>query len=137
MIGLYLNFGGNAREAAQYYAEAFGGEVTAMMNFDEMPGDDQKEMKGMEPLVIHANVSTFAGQIMMSDTMPGEDPIPSSALWISVSHEDLQKVRDTFDALAKEGEVIMPLGETFFNPLYGQLRDKYGFYWMFMSSEGM
>lgn len=37
--------------------------------------------------------------------------------------------------MAEEGEVIMPLEETFFSPLYGQVKDKYGFYWMIMSSE--
>lgn len=135
MITTYLVFGGNAKEAVDYYAKVFDGNVSYMMRYNDMPEKDKEEMKVMEDAVIHANVDTFVGQIMLSDSMPDEKPTPSGALWINVSHEDLDKLQKVFDAMAEEGEVIMPLEETFFSPLYGQVKDKYGFYWMIMSSE--
>lgn len=135
MITTYLVFGGNAKEAVDYYSKVFDGNVSYMMRYNDMPEKDKEEMKGMEDAVIHANVDTFVGQIMLSDSMPDEKPTPSDALWINVSHEDLDKLKEVFDAMAEEGEVIMPLEETFFSPLYGQVKDKYGFYWMIMSSE--
>ena len=65
--------------------------------------------------------------LLLSDSMPGEKPIPSDALWISVSHDDNEKLQKAFDSMAEEGEIIMPLGVTFFSPFYGQVKDKYGF----------
>lgn len=136
MLEVYLNFNGNAREAAAYYAEAFGGEVTAMMNFDQMPKEDQQ---GMDPMmnnrVVHANVSIFAGQIMMSDTWMGEEATHGNALHILLSHSDHDKIRTVFDNLAKDGQVIQALEPAFFSPLFGQVTDKYGFSWMMMSDQ--
>ena len=52
-----------------------------------------------------------------------------------LSRNDLERLRRVFERLAKDGEVIMPLEPAFFSPLFGQVRDKFGFYWMIMSSE--
>ena len=37
-----------------------------------------------------------------------------------------------FDALADGGEVQMPLGQTFWSPCYGMLKDRFGVHWMVM-----
>ena len=135
MIEVYLNFSGQGAEAAAHYAKAFGGEITYMMRFSDMPKEAGELREGMADRVIHANVTTYAGQIMLSDTDEDNVSPPSDAMWISVSHSDHDKLRATFDALARDGEVLMPLGPTFFSPFYGQLKDKYGFHWMLMAQE--
>ncbi len=35
-----------------------------------------------------------------------------------------------FNALSDGGQVIMPLGNTFFSPCFGMLADKFGVHWM-------
>jgi PhnB protein len=37
-----------------------------------------------------------------------------------------------FEALSQGGQVVMPIGPTFFSPCYGQLNDRYGVRWMVM-----
>lgn len=99
------------------------------------PAEQGKVSDDWKNLVIHANVKTFAGDIMLSDNPPDQVSAPSAALNICLSHTDLERLRRVFERLAKDGEVIMPLEPTFFSPLFGQVRDKFGFYWMIMSSE--
>lgn len=136
MIEVYLNLNGNAREAAEYYAKALGGEVTFLMTADQMPEGERGNLPPMAgDKVIHANVTTFAGQIMLSDNFPGQEVEPSAAMNITLSHTDLGKIRAAFDALARDGQVGMPLEPAFFSPLFGVVVDKYGFSWMMMSSE--
>jgi PhnB protein len=131
MIEVYLSFSGNAAQAAQYYADVFQAGAPYVMRFSDIPKQDQEDLPPeMEELVMYANVKTFAGDIMMSDEMPGARTIPNTGIWVSVTHEDERLIKRTFDALAKDGEIIMPLEQTFFSPLYGQLKDKFGFYWM-------
>ena len=91
--------------------------LTYLMSYDHIPEQDKQEMRGMEDAIIHANVDTFATE----DSMPGEKPIPSDALWISVFHDDNEKLQKAFDAMAEEGD-HMPLGETFFSPFHGQVK---------------
>ena len=134
MIEVYLNMNGNAREAANYYAEVFKAPAPYIMNTADMPQEDQSQMPpGAENMVIYANVKTFAGDIMLSDRMPGEaSVVPNDSIWINLSHKDHALLRQSFERLARDGMIIMPLEPAFFSPLYGQVRDKYGFSWMVM-----
>ncbi|MGI6235083.1 MAG: VOC family protein [Christensenellales bacterium] len=136
MIEVYLSFNGNAAEAAAFYQQVFDAPEPYIMRFSDMPREEQEQTPpGAEDLVMYANVKTYAGDIMMSDMMPGTSVTPNEGVWITFSHEDLGRLRRHFDALAKDGEVIMPLEQTFFSKLYGQVKDKFGFYWMIMSPE--
>ena len=133
MIEVYLNFPGNAREALTYYAEVFGAPAPYVMSFADMPEEDRAGAPaGMENMVIYGNLKTFAGDIMMSDDMPDRSAAPTNASWIAVTHTDDAAIRRVFEALAKDGEVLMPLEATFFSPLYGQVKDKFGHHWMLM-----
>jgi len=133
MIDVYLNFGGNTAEALAYYQKAFNAPDPYVMRFSQMPQEDQAQSKGMENLVIYSNLKTYAGDIMMSDEMPGQIPTPpGSSVWITVTHDEEDRIRGTFEFLARDGEILMPLEPTFFSPLYGQLKDKFGFHWMLM-----
>ena len=133
MIEVYLNFNGNAAEAAAYYAKVFEAPEPYIMRTSDMPAADQAGMPaGSENLVMHANVKTEVGDIMMSDLMPGSTVTPNESMWINYSCKDQERLRGFFDAMAKDGEVLMPLETTFFSPLYGQVKDKFGFHWMFM-----
>ncbi len=133
MIEVYLSFNGNAREAVAYYAQVFEADAPSIMYYSQMPADENAVIpKGSEDLVMHAAVTTFAGTLMMSDNEPGVITIPNPSVVLTLSHEDPDRLRRLFSALAKDGEVIMPLAETFFSPLYGQVKDRYGFYWNIM-----
>lgn len=133
MIEVYLNFPGNAAEAAAFYAKAFGAEAPDLMTYSQLPPDvDEGFPPEMGPLIMHGNIKTFAGDIMLSDDMPQEGLKPNTSNWILVSNADHARLKSTFDALLEGGEVIMALEPSFFSPLYGQLKDKFGFFWMFM-----
>ena len=136
MIEVYLNLNGQAAEAAAFYAQVFGASAPYILRFDEMPKEDQGDAPdSWGSLVMHANVKTFAGDIMLGDNLPGTTTTPSAANWINVSHSDLKRLRQVFEGLSEGGEVLMPLESTFFSPLYGQVKDKFGFHWMIMSDE--
>lgn len=133
MIEVYLNFPGNAAEAAAFYSKAFSAEAPSLMMYSQMPpGLGEGVPAEMSQWVMHGNIKTFAGDIMLSDDRPSEGLAPSKANWILVSNADHARMKNTFHALSEGGEVLMPLEPTFFSPLYGQLKDKFGFFWMFV-----
>ena len=133
MIEVYLNFPGNAAEAATFYAKAFGADAPDLMTYSQLPpGEDEGFPPEMGSLIMHGNIKTFAGDIMLSDDMPQEGLKPNTSNWILGSNADHARLKSAFDALLEGGEVIMALEPAFFSPLYGQLKDKFGFFWMFM-----
>lgn len=134
MITVYLSVAQNCEEVANYYAEVFGAEKPMIMRYSEMPAQDQEEMGDVDPdFIVHANVETFAGNLMLSESLPDENVQPNGAVTISVSHSDEALITRTFERLVKDGRVIMPLGHAFFSPLFGNLVDKYGYHWMLMT----
>ncbi|WP_342667011.1 VOC family protein [Domibacillus tundrae] len=48
---------------------------------------------------------------------------------------DAEKLRSYFEGLSEDGEVTMPLQETFWSKLYGQVRDPFGIDWQISCSE--
>lgn len=132
MLTVYLNFPGTSAEAAVYYAEAFQARPAYVMRTADVPEADRAGMPPeLQNGVMYAAIMTYAGELQFSDDVPGDDR-PNSTMWISVTDADEKKIRHTFDFLAREGEVLSPLAPAFFTPLYGQVKDKYGFHWMFM-----
>ncbi len=67
MSKVCLNIPGNAAEAAAFYAKAFGAEPPALMTYSQMPPGTGDIPAGMGPLIMHGNVKTFAGDIMLAD----------------------------------------------------------------------
>ena len=48
-----------------------------------------------------------------------------------VSHlQETSQDTKAFNALAKEGQIQMPIGKTFFSPRFGVVADKFGVSWM-------
>lgn len=136
MIEVYLNLNGNAKEAADYYARVFEAGVPDIMYYSDMPKEENIDIpEGSRDLVMHGAVNTFAGLIMLADNEPGVVITPNQGVWLTLSHKDLDRLRRVFDALAGDGEALMPLEPSFFSPLYGQVKDKFGFYWHIMSWE--
>lgn len=137
MITVYLNLPGRAAEAARFYADAFGAPEPELLFARDMPPEEKARMApDQDDMVIHAEINAFAGRLWLSDSWPGAPcAAPTEAVHITVSHRDQEKLREAFGRLKEGGEVTMPLAPAFFSPLHGQLRDKYGFYWLFVAKE--
>jgi PhnB protein len=67
--------------------------------------------------------------LMGADAPPGHGK-PFSGFDISLDDSDEPEVRRLFAALSEGGSVMMPLGPTFWSPLFGMCTDKFGVNWM-------
>lgn len=123
----YLNFGGNCREAFTRYHEIFGGELT-ILGMSDMPGD-QPVPPDQADLVMHAALNVDGHLLMASDAQPG-DFGPVQYMYVNYSVGDVDEAKRVFEALADGGKVEMPIGETFWSPMFGVCVDRFGTPWM-------
>ncbi len=65
----YLNYGGNCKQALQFYEKHLGGKITAIMTFGQMP-DPSKAPPGMKDAVRHARITIADTELMASDAPP-------------------------------------------------------------------
>lgn len=126
----YLFFNGNCEEALNFYAQALGGKVTAMMRYEGSPMEKEVPAAWRNK-VMHSNFEAEGAKFMASDTMPGM-PAPiyggfSMSLYVP---NDKAKAEKLFNALAKGGKVTMPFAPPFWGGHFGMLIDPFGVPWM-------
>ena len=129
-IDVYLNFNGNCREAAEFYAEVFGTEKPEIMTFGEVPPNpDYKLPEEAKDLVMHTRLNISGSNVMFSDVFPGNPFVAGNNINLALVTDDLDEIKSAFGKLSEGGTVRMELQETFWSKCYGSLTDKFGIEW--------
>ncbi|WP_306117679.1 MULTISPECIES: VOC family protein [unclassified Roseitalea] len=129
----YLFFNGQCRQALDFYADVFDGEVSGVMPASQMPpefpvADDKKDW------IMHARLGVGDGAIMASDNIM-ETSAPMDGCSVMLSYPTAAEARAVFDRLAEGGEITMAFEPTFWAAGFGTLRDRFGVRWMIGSDE--
>ncbi|MEK4228075.1 VOC family protein [Solibacillus sp. FSL H8-0538] len=129
-INPYLIFDGEGKEAVTFYAQVFGIEQYPLMTFGDSPQDPSYTLpEEAKNLVMHAMLEINGAKLMFSDTFPGQPFLKGNNISLAyVSSDEAENVQ-IFEALAKGGDIIMPLQKTFWSKSYGSLKDRYGIEW--------
>lgn len=127
---IYLNFGGNCRQALSFYEQHLGGKITGMMTFGDMPGGTPPGAPAQpKDGIMHARMSLGQTEIMASDA-PAERYQPMRSAYLSLNVDSTEEAERIYAALADGAEIFMPLASTFFSPRFAMLRDRFGVSWM-------
>ena len=124
-----LNYGGNCREALEYYVRHLGGRLDALMTYGEMPGQQSVPANSLNR-VLHARM-TFGDSVLMACDVPSDRPWePMRSAYLTLDFPSDEAAEAAHAALAEGGEVFMPMAETFFAHRFSMLRDRFGTNWM-------
>ena len=132
-ISPYLLFNGQAQEAFDFYKSVFGGEFGMVQKFKEVPEEDRERggIKGEEgEKLIHVSLPVGRFVLMGSDAPESRRVDMGNNFAISLETDSKEEAEKIFQALSEDGEVTMPLSDTFWGAYYGMLRDKFGIGWM-------
>jgi len=121
----YLNFNGNARQAMEFYASVFGGELT-LTTFADLGADGPDADR-----IMHAALTTDAGYMIMGADVPSSmkyEPVTGAS--VSISGDDAGALRRYWDQLSASGNVRMPLEKQAWGDEFGMCSDQFGVPWM-------
>jgi len=122
----YISFGGDARQAMEFYESVFGGTLT-LNTFGEFGAQDAPEADK----IMHAQLETEGGLTLMgADTPPGTEHNPGNNIAVSLSGEDDEELRGYWAKLADGGSVSVPLEKQMWGDEFGMCVDQYGVGWM-------
>jgi PhnB protein len=124
----YLMFGGNCREAFTRYQEIFGGELV-LLTMKDMPSEEPVPAAQAD-LIMHAALKFDDNLLMASDDPTTDNFGPVQGMQVNYSVTDVDEAKRVFEALAEGGQVIMPMAETFWSPMFGMCVDRFGTPWM-------
>lgn len=138
----HLNFRGTARQALEFYATVFGGEVTLATYGDfgmpaGVPGADK---------VVFGQVENAEGFRLMAYDIPGaaEDlaatagtttrengaTLTDRTFFQSLRADSLDELTGYWDALADGASIVEPLAASAWSPGFGMLTDRFGVTWV-------
>jgi PhnB protein len=126
----YLFFDGRCEEALEFYRDAVGAKVEALMRFKDSPEPPPADCAPVgADKVMHASLRIGDTQVMVSDgDARGRPEFKGFSLSLTVA--DADEAQRRFAALGEGGQVVVPLGKTFFSPSFGMLVDRFGVHWM-------
>jgi PhnB protein len=132
----YLNFGGNCREALQFYEKHLGGKIIYIMTQAEAPGATDVPPERAND-ILYANMSIGQTQLMASDVPPEVNYQPMRSAYLSLSLDSTEEAERIYNVLSEGGEIFMPIQETFFAHRFAMLRDRFGANWMVLHERPM
>ncbi|MET8437937.1 VOC family protein [Streptomyces sp900116325] len=122
----YLNFGGNAREAMEFYQSIFGGTLHITTFADLRRAQDASQAD----LVAHSLLKGAAGVMLMgSDTPTPEEYKPNGSFSVALGGDEAH-LTEYWDKLAEAGTVTVPFATSAWGALHGQCVDKFGTAWL-------
>ncbi|WFB59926.1 VOC family protein [Paenibacillus sp. BR1-192] len=126
----YLVMDGNAKEAIQFYEKALDAQVVMVQTFGEMPANPDFPLPdSARDRISHALLKVGETDLMFSDTFPGQPVQSSNQVQICIMTDQAEQAKRIYEALREDGQVVMPLQETFWSPAYGIVADKFGVNW--------
>lgn len=124
----YLFFEGRADEAIEFYKKTLGAQVEMLMRWKDAP-DKSMCSPGNENKVMHSCMKIGDTSVMASDGRNSGKP-NFDGFALSVDAKSDADAKTMFDALSDGGQVVMPVGPTFFASSFGMVRDRFGVHWM-------
>ncbi len=134
----YLNFPGNTEEAFNFYKTVFGTEFIGkgLQRFGDIPAEAGHPPVAdvIKKMILHVELPILGGHVIMATDAPKEmgfDLKLGDNMHICLEPSTRAETEKLFNALAKGGNVSMPLADMFFGSYFGELKDKFGINWMF------
>ncbi len=132
----YLSFGGNTREAFEFYEKALGAKIETMMRYADMPKSampsegcgDAGAPSGDG--IMHACLALPGGAMLFAgDTPPGMPYEGVKGVMLALQYDTVDQAHSAFHALSQGGQVTMPLAPAFWAKTFGMLTDRFGVSW--------
>lgn len=124
----YLHFNGQCEEAFQLYQRCLNGKIEAMIKFAGTPGE-QYVKPDQRDKIMHARLTAGDTVLMGSDGGSEHYELPKG-FSVSLTVKDPTEAERIFNTLAENGQVHMPMQQTFWAIRFGMLRDQFGIPWM-------
>jgi len=127
----YLNYGGNCRQAFEFYAAQLGGKITMITTHADQP-DSSQVPADWKNAVLHARIE-IGDTILLGADIPPERFQPMRSAYLSLMVDSVDEAERIYALLSEGGQIFMPMEETFFAHRFAMLRDRFGTSWMLLN----
>lgn len=131
---IYLHFNGNCREAFDFYKSIFGGDYPYVGTFGDMPSSAGFEIpEEQKNHIMHISLPLSEHSTLLGSDVGGEwsDKFKQGNNYsVSLNVDSKEEADRIFNALSENGNVLMPIADTFWQSYFGTVVDQFGISWM-------
>lgn len=133
-LNLYFNFDGDCRQAFEFYSRAFGKEISYIGTFGEMPAEEGAPELSSEDKarIMHVSLPISEGTVLMGSDVLNcySQCVKGNNVSASINATSKEEADRLFSALSENGQITMPLADTFWGAYFGMFVDQFGINWM-------
>jgi PhnB protein len=127
----YLTYGGNCKEAFEFYRQHLGATDVMVLPFRGTPAEADVP-EDWRDKTLHASLQIGGFVLMASDCPPGVPFKGMEGISVVLNAASGAEAKRWYEALAQGGKITMPLGETFWADGFAMVTDQFGAPWMIM-----
>lgn len=124
----YLTFNGECEAAFKFYEACLGAKIVTMLNHEGTPAEGHVPKEWLKK-IMHARLS-LNGQFLMGSDGPSDRYEKPQGFSVTLQITDPAEAERVFKSLSEDGQIRMPLQETFWAARFGMLVDRFGIPWM-------
>ncbi|MBT8254035.1 MAG: VOC family protein [Flavobacteriaceae bacterium] len=132
-ISSYLTFNGQCEAAMNFYKDVFGGAITVLSRYSDMPAEVCEVSEGFKNHVMHCSLEIDGQTLMGSDTLEPDKLINGNNYNLSININSEEEAHAVFNSLSDGGQKIMKFEDAFWGGKFGMLIDRFGIQWMITS----
>lgn len=136
-VATYLFFNGQTEAAFRFYQQVFQTDfmTEGFMRYGDAPSDalDDGMSEADKALVMHVTLPIIGGHLLMGTDNYGESAQSlqqGNAHYINLLLDTKSEADRLMAALSENGEVTMPMHDTFWGAYFGTCTDQFGVRWM-------
>jgi PhnB protein len=127
----YLNYGGNCRQAFEFYEKHLGGKITQLATHGDQP-EAGSVPSNWKDAVLHARLD-IGGTTVLGADIPPDRFQPMRSAYLTLMLDSVGEAERIYALLTEGGQIFMKMEETFFARRFAMLRDKFGTSWMLLN----
>lgn len=124
----YVFFDGRCEEALEFYQQSVGAEIGMLLRYRDNP-DPSTNPPGAEDNIMHGEMRIGESTVLVSDGHCGGSPT-FEGFALTLIAKSVEESERLYKALEEGGQVLVPLGKSFFSPSFGMLTDQFGVMWL-------
>jgi len=133
-VNVYLTFTGKCEEAFDFYKSVFGGEFSYLGRFKDAPSMGTKEINEIDGnLILHVSLPISQETCLMGSDVTSDmaaSIVQGNNFSISIDAKSKEEADNFFNLLSADGQITMPMSNTFWGAYFGMLTDKFGINWL-------
>lgn len=130
-INPYIYFDGNCEEAFNFYESVFRKKISSINKYKDVPKPERNIFQESDEKIMHVTLP-LSKETMLNgsdNSLAYEERVKYKTFTLIIHTDSREEVDRLFGELSQNGQIIVPVGLTFWGAYYGQCIDEFGISW--------